>query len=104
MNEIADSIVVGKKFNGDEKIILFVVLKESVKFNKALKDAIKMELRQKATPRHVPSEIFEVKEIPRTISGKKVELAVSKLLNGEEVNNKDVLANPHALDQFFKFK
>ncbi|OGU66830.1 MAG: acetoacetate--CoA ligase [Ignavibacteria bacterium RBG_16_36_9] len=103
MNEIADSIVVGKKFNGDEKIILFVVLKESIKFNKSLKDAIKMELRQKATPRHVPSEIFEVKEIPRTISGKKVEIAVSKILNGEEVENKDALANPKSLKQFYKY-
>ena len=103
MNEIADSIVVGKKFNGDEKIILFVVLKESIKFNKSLKDAIKMELRQKATPRHIPSEIFEVKEIPRTISGKKVEIAVSKILNAEEVENKDTLANPESLKQFYKY-
>ena len=103
MNEIADSIVVGKKFNGDEKIILFVVLKENIKFDKSLKDAIKMELRQKATPRHVPSEIFEVKEIPRTISGKKVEIAVSKILNGEEVENKDALANPESLKQFYKY-
>jgi acetoacetyl-CoA synthetase len=103
MLEIADSIVVGKKIDGDEKVILFVVLKESIKFNKALKEAIKMELRQKATPRHVPSDIFEVKEIPRTISGKKVEIAVSKILNGEEVKNKDVLANPKSLKQFYKY-
>ena len=58
----------------------------------------------KATPRHVPSEIFQVKEIPRTISGKKVEIAVSKILNGEEVDNKDALANPHSLDQFYQFR
>lgn len=102
--EIADSIAVGKKFNGDEKIILFVVLKESIKLSKALKDKIKLELRQKATPRHVPSEIFEVKEIPRTISGKKVEIAISKILNGEEVKNKEALANPHSLDQFYQFR
>ncbi len=100
--EIADSIVVGKKFNGDEKIILFVVLKENIKLNKALKDKIKLELKQKATPRHVPSEIYEVKEIPRTISGKKVEIAVSKILNGEEVENKDALANPDSLKQFYQ--
>jgi acetoacetyl-CoA synthetase len=73
-------------------------------FNQAIKDKIKSELRDKATPRHVPSEIYEVKEIPRTISGKKVEIAVSKILNGEEVENKDVLANPHSLDQFFQFR
>lgn len=98
--EIADSIVVGKKFNGDEKIILFIVLRENLKLTKELKDKIKLELKQKATPRHVPAEIYEVKEIPRTISGKKVEIAVSKILNGEEVENKDALANPDSLKQF----
>jgi acetoacetyl-CoA synthetase len=103
MDEIADSIVVGKKFNGDEKIILFVVLKEKIKFDQKIKDSIKLELRQKATPRHVPSEIFEVRDIPRTISGKKVEIAVSKILNGEAVENKDALANPESLNQFYKY-
>ncbi|MBT8383233.1 MAG: acetoacetate--CoA ligase, partial [Ignavibacteria bacterium] len=66
LDEVADSIVVGKKFNGDEKIILFVVLKQRLKLNKALIDKIKMDLKKKATPRHVPSEIYKVKEIPRT--------------------------------------
>jgi len=103
MEEIADSIVVGKRFNGDEKIILFVVLKENVKISPKIKDQIKLELRTKATPRHVPAEIFEIKEIPRTISGKKVEIAVSKILNGEEVKNKDALANPESLKQFHKY-
>jgi len=101
--EIVDSIVVGKKFNGDEKIILFVVLKENIKLNKSLKDKIKLELKQKATPRHVPSEIYDVKDIPRTISGKKVEIAVSKILNGNEVENKDALANPDSLNQFYRY-
>lgn len=99
---IHDSLAVGKKLNGDEKIILFVVLRENLKLTKALKDKIKMELKQKATPRHVPSDIFDVKEIPRTISGKKVEIAVSKILNGEEVENKDALANPDSLNQFYE--
>jgi acetoacetyl-CoA synthetase len=104
MDEINDSIVVGRKFNGDEKIVLFVVLKENIKLNQQLIEKIKSELRLKATPRHVPAEIFEVREIPRTISGKKVEIAVSKILNGESVENKDALANPHSLDQFYQFK
>ena len=103
LGEITDSLVVGKKFNGDEKIILFVVLRENIKLKKALKEKIRLELRQKATPRHVPSEIYEVKEIPRTISGKKVEIAVSKILNGEEVENKEALANPDSLKQFYKY-
>ena len=79
------------------------MLKAGVKFNKSIQDKIKSELKQKATPRHVPYEIFEIKEIPRTISGKKVEIAVSKLLNGEEIENKDALANPASLKQFYKF-
>lgn len=104
MEEIHDSLAVGKKWNGDEKVILFVVLNEGIELIDLLKEKIKTELRTKATPRHVPSEIFEVKEIPRTISGKKVEIAVSKILNGEEVDNKDALANPSALDQFYEFR
>lgn len=104
MEEINDSLAVGRKWNGDEKIILFVVLEQGLVLNQNLMDKIKSELREKATPRHVPAEIFEAKEIPRTISGKKVEIAVSKILNGEEVDNKDALANPHALDQFYQFR
>jgi acetoacetyl-CoA synthetase len=104
MEEIHDSLAVGKKWNGDEKVILFVSLNEGIKLNNVLREKIKSELKSKATPRHVPSEIFEVNEIPRTISGKKVEIAVSKILNGEEVDNKDALANPHALDQFYQFR
>jgi acetoacetyl-CoA synthetase len=104
MVEIHDSLAVGKKWNGDEKVILFVSLNEGIKLNNSLMEKIKSELKIKATPRHVPSEIFEVKEIPRTISGKKVEIAVSKILNGEEIDNKDALANPHSLDQFYKFR
>jgi acetoacetyl-CoA synthetase len=104
MEEIHDSLAVGKKWNGDEKVILFVSLNEGSELDQTLVEKIKSELKSKATPRHVPSEIFEVKEIPRTISGKKVEIAVSKILNGEEVDNKDALANPYALDQFYQFR
>jgi acetoacetyl-CoA synthetase len=104
MEEIHDSLAVGKKLNGDEKVILFVSLHEGIELDHRLVEKIKSELRTRATPRHVPSEIFEVTEIPRTISGKKVEIAVSKILNGEEIDNKDALANPHALDQFYEFR
>lgn len=104
MEEIQDSLAVGKKWNGDEKVILFVSLKVGVEFDHSLVEKIKSELKSKATPRHVPFEIFEVKEVPRTISGKKVEIAVTKILNGEGVDNKDALANPQALDQFYQFR
>jgi acetoacetyl-CoA synthetase len=104
MDEIADSLVVGKKWNDDIKVILFVVLKGDSKLNINLVDKIKLKIRTNSTPRHVPSIIYQVKEIPHTISGKKVEIAVTKILNGEKVENKDALANPNSLDQFYEFK
>ena len=63
-------------------------------------DKIKLKIKSNATPRHVPSLIFQISEVPHTISGKKVELAVTKLLNGEKVDNKEALANPESLNQF----
>ena len=104
MNEIADSIVVGQKLNGDTIVILFVVLNENVSLLPELIENIKMNIRKNATPRHVPSKIFQVGEIPRTISGKKVEVAVTKIINGESVENRDSLINPKSLDQFLRFK
>ena len=59
-----------------------------------------LSLKKRTTPRHVPSVIIEINDIPRTISGKKVEIAVSKIINGEEVENKDSIANPESLVQF----
>jgi acetoacetyl-CoA synthetase len=103
IEEVSDSLVVGKNVNGDIKIILFVVLKSGNNFDAELIDRIKTKIKTSATPRHVPSSIFEIKEVPVTLSGKKVEIAVSRILNGEPIDNKDALANPSALDQFYKF-
>jgi acetoacetyl-CoA synthetase len=102
MDEIADSIVVGQKWNNDIKVVLFVVLKDEKILTPELTDNIKMNIRTKATPRHVPAKIYQVDEIPRTISGKKVEIAVTKIINGELIENKDVLANPASLEQYTK--
>ncbi len=104
MDEVVDSIVVGQKWNGDIKVILFVVLKKGMKLDKDLTEKIKKNIRNNATPRHVPAQVYQVNEIPRTISGKKVEIAVTKIINGELVTNKDALANPGSLEQFVKFK
>jgi acetoacetyl-CoA synthetase len=101
MNEISDSLVVGQKWNNDVRIILFVVLSKGLSLNDDLKKKIKDEIKLKATPRHVPSEIFEVQDIPKTLNGKKVELAVSKIINGEEIDNKEALANPGSLKYFY---
>ena len=104
MQGIEDSIVVGQRSNGDIIIVLFVVLSGSKILTPELTNEIKSKIRTEATPRHVPSKIFQVNEIPRTISGKKVEIAVSKILNDEKVENKDSLINPGSLNQFFEFK
>jgi len=103
MDEVADSIVVGQKLNNDINVVLFVVLKDEKILTQELFNKIKKNIRTKATPRHVPAKIYQVEEIPHTISGKKVEIAVTKILNGELIENKDALANPASLGQYKKF-
>jgi acetoacetyl-CoA synthetase len=100
MDEVTDSIVVGQNFKNDVRIILFIVLKEGLFLSNELIEKIKLNIRASATPRHVPAKIFQIDEVPRTISGKKVELAVTKIIHGEKVENKDALANPDSLKQF----
>jgi len=99
--EIKDSIVVGQQWQGDIRVILFIVLKEGQKLTDALLIKIKKVIREGASPRHIPAKIIEVKDIPYTISGKKVELAVRHIIHGEGVKNKDALINPDSLE-FFK--
>ena len=101
MDEIVESIVIGQKRNNDVRIILFVVLKNDLELDSNLIDKIKTNIRLGASHRHVPAQIIKVNEVPRTISGKKVELAVTKIFNGDKVENKDALANPASLDAFF---
>ena len=98
--EIADSLVVGVQSEGDELVALFLIMNEDEILNDILVNQIKSSIRKNCTPRHVPSIVKSVEDIPYTISGKKVELAVKKVLHGEEVTNKDALANPEALDYF----
>lgn len=104
MDDVIESVVVGKRKNGDVEVLLFVVLKEGIELENKLTDQIKLNIRNKATPRHVPSGIYQVDDIPRTISGKKVEIAVTKIVNRDKVENKDALANPDSLDQFEKYR
>lgn len=100
MEEVKDSLVVGQNFKGDVRVILYVVLKDGYELDKDLKVRIKNNIKEGATPRHVPKLIKEINQVPVTINGKKVELAVTKILNGEEVKNESALANPESLDQF----
>jgi acetoacetyl-CoA synthetase len=98
--EVLESVVVGQEFGRDVRVVLFVRLREGLVLDDALADRIRRQIRANATPRHVPARILQVPEIPRTISGKVVELAVREAIHGRPVKNTDALANPAALDHF----
>jgi acetoacetyl-CoA synthetase len=98
--EVVESIAVGQDWDNDVRVILFVRLREGHKLDDALTGRIKKQIRDNTTPRHVPAIVLEVSDIPRTISGKIVELAVREVIHGRPVKNTDALANPAALDQF----
>ena len=104
MDEIVDSLVIGQNWENDVRIILFVVLKNGLNLDADLIDKIKINIRNSTTPRHVPSKVIEIKDVPRTISGKKVELAVSRIINGQKIDNKDALINPDSLQQFLELR
>ena len=102
--EIKESIVVGQAWDNDIRIILFIVLNQKYKVNENLLKRIKIQIRKNASPRHVPAKIIEVDDIPRTKNGKIVELAVKNIIEGNEIKNKEALANPEILDQFKNLK
>ena len=97
---IQDSLVVGKKVGADEVVMLFVQLDSNTTLDKALKSKIMTELKTKCSPRHVPRRIQQVPEIPYTLNGKKVEVAVKKILSGKPVTNTTSLKNPACLESF----
>ena len=100
IESIFESIAIGQEWKDDVRIILFVRLKEGCHLDLALQSLIKTTIKNNTTPRHVPAKIIEVNDIPRTISGKIVELAVRNVVHGKEVLNKEALANPEALDLY----
>ena len=100
LDAIVESIVVGQDWEDDVRVVLFVVLREGEALDDSLEQAVRSTIRQNATPRHVPAKIIQVPEIPRTLSGKIVELAVREVVHGRPVNNVDALANPEALAHF----
>jgi len=99
-DEVEDSLVVGQKWKGDERVILFIKLNKKCIFTKNLTKQIKQSIRNNCSPRHVPAIVLETKDIPYTINGKKVEIAVKKIIHGHTVANKDALANPESLDLY----
>jgi acetoacetyl-CoA synthetase len=100
LEEISDSVAVGQQYEGDERIILFVKLAADQALTEELKRKINQQIRTNCSPRHVPAVILETADIPYTLNGKKVEIAVKKIIHGQEVKNKDALANPESLDNF----
>jgi len=102
LEEIADSLAIGQNWEGDQRIILFVKLAQGVSLTEELKNKIRKTLREKASPRHVPAIIMEMPEAPYTMNMKKVESAVTNIIHGRPVLNRDALMNPQVLDYFEK--
>lgn len=98
--EVSDSLVVGQRWKGDERIILFVKLNKGYELSDQLKDRIKETIRINCSPRHVPTLVLSISDIPYTINGKKVEIAVKKIIHGEVAANRDALANPESLELY----
>jgi acetoacetyl-CoA synthetase len=102
--EIKESLVVGQSWDNDIRIILFIILNSKFKLTEDLLKRMKSQIRKNASPRHVPNKIIVVNDIPKTKSGKIVELAVKNIIEGNKIKNKEALANPDSLKQFINIK
>ena len=102
--EVQESIVIGQSWNNDIRIILFIVLNKGFNLTADIKDKIKKAIKVQASPRHVPSKIISISEIPKTKNGKLVELAVKQSVEGKMIKNLEALANPDSLEQFKNIK
>ena len=100
LDEVIESIAIGQDWEDDVRVVLFVVMREGLILDDTMRDRIRRVIRENTTPRHVPARILPVPDIPRTISGKIVELAVRNVVHGRPVKNTDALANPEALEHF----
>ena len=100
IDEALESLCIAQKWDGDVRVVLFVMLRDGLVLTDELKDSIRRTIRENTTPRHVPKKIVAVADIPRTRSGKLAELAVRNVVHGEDVKNTEALANPEALEYF----
>jgi acetoacetyl-CoA synthetase len=100
LDEVIESLAIGQDWGDDQRVVLFVRLREGVTLDDELRRRIRSTVRESTTPRHVPAKILQVNDIPRTLSGKIVELAVRELVHGRPVKNTDALANPQSLEEF----
>jgi acetoacetyl-CoA synthetase len=100
LSEVLEALVIGQDWQNDVRVVLFVRLREGIDLDAALIDRMKRQIRDNTTPRHVPAKVLQVSDIPRTKSGKIVELAVRNVVHGQPVKNVEALANPEALEHF----
>jgi acetoacetyl-CoA synthetase len=100
LEEVVESIVIGQEWQGDTRVVLFVKLRDGVTLGDDLIQRIRRRVREHASPRHMPAKIVQVQDIPRTRSGKIVELAVRDTVHGVPIKNKEALDNPEALEHF----
>jgi acetoacetyl-CoA synthetase len=104
LEEVVESLVIGQDWppgnSGDVRVVLFVKLRDGLVLDEAMTGRIKQVIRDNTTARHVPAKILQVHDIPRTKSGKIVELAVRNVVQGKDVKNVEALANPEALQEF----
>jgi len=104
LEQIADSLAIGQSWQGDQRIVLFVKLNEGYQLTEELQSEIRKTLRENASPRHVPAKIIEVPDVPYTLNMKKVESAVTNIIHGKPVLNRDSLINPESLDYYENLK
>lgn len=100
LDDVLDSVVIGQAWEGDVRIVLFVVLRDGKRLTPELIKRLQVQIREGASPRHVPKKIIQVSEVPRTKSGKITELAVRDVVEGREIKNAGALANPESLEQY----
>ncbi len=103
-SEIKEAVVVGQSWDNDIRIILFIIMNKNSVISDNLSKKIKQQIRKNASPRHVPSKIIVVKDIPRTKNGKIAELAVKNIIEGNQIKNREALANPNILEEYKNFK
>ena len=99
-DEIEDSLCVGQTLGADERVVLFLKLSPGYQFDESLKDRVKATIRRQLSPRHVPSVMLETQDIPYTHNGKKVEVAVKRVICGQEVPERGAYRNPDSIDLF----
>ena len=100
LNDIMECVAVEHKIQTDTEVILFIKMKNKMQFDETLNQTIRFEIKSNLSPKHVPSKIFQVNDIPKTKSGKIVELTIKSIINGKDVKNKNALANPDCLKEY----